>query len=111
MAKRRTKDQKRRTAERKVEQRMLQSTKAEFRTTVSEPISTQTPLNSNQAATQLAEVLAKAGQHREVKSEDTASAQRLFGFDVRLLYRDLTKTIITSLVILVLLVVFSRLSF
>lgn len=113
MAKRRTKDQKRRATERRLEQRSHQPVQSSIQTSEvlrqAEP-AVSTP-SSTQSASELAAVLARAGKSKVVTTEDPANMRRFFGFDPQLLYRDLTRTIIISAIILVLLVVFSRLSF
>lgn len=116
MAKRRTKDQKRRATERRLEQRTHQPMREESKTspaTLMSAAGSSPAVSSGGApvASELARVLAQAGKSKVETSENTASLQRFFGFDPQLIYRDLRRTIIISCIILVLLVVFSRLSF
>lgn len=111
MSKRRTRDQKRRTAEKKKVQQFHSPTITSVPQAQSAVQNTPIISSEGRTAHDLAQVLARAEQSQVKKQEESSDLRRFFGFDPQLLYRDLAKTSIISIVILVLLVVFSRLSF
>lgn len=115
MAKRRTKEEKRRALQRRQERVVAQGIKnisenVQVRSTTQQSVES-IATSRNNTASDLAAVLAQAKNSAIANSNNDTQLQRFFGFNPQLLYRDLARTIMISAVILILLVVFSRLSF
>ncbi len=115
MSKQRTKEQKQRAKQRRLlglnQQPSTQGTGQQVQTIEPKAITSGVPTSTRTSI--FSEALSKAVTNQSTAAKPTPGLdlQTFFGFDPKLIYRDLTKTIIISVIILVLLVVFSRLPF
>lgn len=121
MAKQRTREQKQRALERRRQQTQanpssLQATSKQ--SAIVREISKPEPVGTLSGQSSFSAALSQTLQKRTGQSVSTSESmqptldlQQFFGFNPRLIYADLTKTVVVSAVLLVLLLVFSWLVF